>query len=336
MPDDVLITGGGISACCCAALLNRDGGFRLFSDLAARGSSPMLMLSTQTQHLLRDVFGCEDLFVGAVQISRRVVLWGENGKPLVLPHSGLVMSEAVLSQRLRSHLNVEDMSLATAPAWTVLSSITPLSLSSQHQFGSRIASVNSVALSDDACAESCWVESVKDGWLFLIPCGAGTGSLISVGVSPNHLLAQSRLVCDQIHSLGHSIGSFPAHPRIVIPLYGERWLACGSAALGFDPIAGEGTGNALREGILASAVVKAMGKAGSPEELLCHYSNRMLSGFLRHLQECCRFYESVASGWWESELDSMRQGIRWAQQTLASYPAGRFRLLGFELQRNNV
>ena len=40
---------------------------------------------------------------------------------------------------------------------------------------------------------------------------------------------------------------------------GPGWLSCGTAALSFDPICGDGTGHAVREGILAAAVIFAVG-----------------------------------------------------------------------------
>jgi flavin-dependent dehydrogenase len=175
------------------------------------------------------------------------------------------------------------------------------------------------------------VESVSSGWLFLIPCGAGRGSLISVGAGAEELLAESRLVSGQIKRLGTSTGSFPAYPRIISPLGGQDWIACGTAAIAFDPIAGEGAGNALREGILASAVIRAA-EGGKPEDLMAHYSNRMVSGFLRHVQECTRFYTAVSGPWWEAEAEAMRLGVERAQEALTLQHRSFFRLVGFELQ----
>jgi hypothetical protein len=332
MNEDVKITGGGVAACCCAALLSK-AGCRVAADATARGGSPVLMLSEQTQLLLRDVFASERLFDGAVKITKRIVAWGQDSKPVVLPHSGLVIAENALLNRLWPALNIE-MSDGEMGHWNVVSSKRALPAVSHHEFGTRIASTNAVELNDTASSDACWVESTGNGWLFLLPCGEKMGSLISVGANAEALLAESHLVARQIKGLGMATGDFPAYPRIVTPLCGSGWIACGSAAVAFDPIAGEGAGNAVREGILASAVIAAANKGESEQDLFAHYSNRVLSGFLRHLQECCQFYTAVRGPWWEAELELMKQGIRWAHEELTSGSPSRFRLVGFELQRS--
>jgi flavin-dependent dehydrogenase len=63
---------------------------------------------------------------------------------------------------------------------------------------------------------------------------------------------------------------FSASPRIPAPLCGPGWLACGSAAMGFDPICGDGTAHAVREAILALAVIRG-GDHGMP----AHYEARL-------------------------------------------------------------
>jgi flavin-dependent dehydrogenase len=229
---------------------------------------------------------------------------------------------------------VETGDQADSVDWRVIASRGALTDVSRYAFGSRIASTNLIKLDEKSSSESCWVESVKDGWLFLIPCGGGRGSLISVGGSADVLLAESRLVATQIDELGIATGRFPAYPQIALPLGGSGWIACGTAAVAFDPIAGEGAGNALREGILASAVIRAAAAEGAcVGDLLAHYSNRLLSGFLRHVQECRRFYTTVGGPWWEAEAEWMRQGAEWAQNALSSQPRSFFQLIGFELQR---
>jgi hypothetical protein len=340
MPEHVHISGGGVAACCCAALLSK-AGYRVFADAAGRAGSPVLMLSEQTQLLLRDVFDSKRLFEGATRITKRIVAWGQDSEAVVLPHSGLVMAENTLLSRLWPMLNTEmnqgEMGERAEPGhWNIISSKRALPAVSQHEFGTRIASTNAVQLSDKASSDACWVESTGRGWLFLLPCGEKVGSLISVGGGAEALLAESRLVAGQITGLGMATGDFPAYPRVVTPLCGPGWIACGSAAVAFDPIAGEGAGNAVREGILASAVILAADKGESEKDLFSHYSNRVLSGFLRHLQECCQFYTAVRGPWWEAELDLMKSGIGWTQREFAAGSPSLFRLAGFELQRSRV
>ncbi len=331
MRKSVAIKGGGLAACCSAALLSR-AGFTVNAEPRINGSSPVLMLSEQTQLLLRDVFGGEALFRGAIPINRRVVLWGSHTEPLVLPHSGLVMSESALLSRLWSSVQVESDGADSSSGWSLISDKRSLHASSQFEVGSRTAFTNSVQLDQNAAKDTCWVEATNGGWLFLIPCGDAAGSLISVGAQAESLLSESCLISKQIDSLGVTTGCFLSHPRICHTLGGYGWIACGSAAVAFDPIAGEGAGHALREGILASAVIRGLDRGHEWQDLISHYSNRLLSGFVRHLHHCIHFYESVAGNWWHVQSQSLAKGVLWAQNELDSQPGGGFRLNGFELE----
>ncbi|MGC2659213.1 MAG: hypothetical protein WA324_14730 [Bryobacteraceae bacterium] len=332
MAEDVQIIGGGVAACCCASLLSQ-AGYRVFAHVAERPGSPVLLLSGQTQLLLRDVFGCEAIFETAAQITKRIVSWGPNGEAVTLPHSGVVMAENMLLGRLWPQLNLETAGHPAKNCWRVISSKSLLPLVSEHKFGARIASTNTVTLRDTATSEACWVESTASGWLFLLPCGEQRGSLISVGATAGTLLGESRYVGDQLAGLDPLAGSFPAYPRIVTPLCGPSWIGCGSAAVAFDPIAGEGAGNAVREGILASAAIRAALSGERQDDLLAHYSNRLLSGFLRHMQNCSQYYRAMSGPWWQTESEQMERGISWARHELASSSPSRFRLNGFELER---
>lgn len=332
MRSEVAIKGSGLAACCSAALLMK-AGFKLTGEPHASGKSPVLMLSQQTQRLLRDVFGCPNLYDGALPIKRRVVLWGRQSEPVELPHAGLVMPEATLLARLWSAIELETATSVAATAnWTLISDRQKLTDVLQRDVGSRTAFTNSVQLSNTAARDACWVESVSSGWLFLIPSGGNGGSLVSVGADAESLLSESRLVSEQILSLQGVTGCFPSHPRIGDRLGGPGWIACGTAAVAFDPIAGEGAGHALREGILAAAVIRAASRGLELQRLIDHYSNRILSGFLRHLQHCIRFYESLAGDWWQAQAQALNKGILWTENELSSRPGGFFRLNGFELE----
>jgi 2-polyprenyl-6-methoxyphenol hydroxylase-like FAD-dependent oxidoreductase len=177
------------------------------------------------------------------------------------------------------------------------------------------------------------VESLAAGWLFLLPGDPGHGWLLAVGESPAALLSGSRLVAGQIDSGGEMVRSFPCYPRIVEPLCQPGWLACGTAAVGFDPLCGDGTGYATREAILASAVVRAALDGADVEALSAHYAARLVAGFQRHLEVCRQFYETGGTGpWWRREAEALNRGLDWCRKKLAAAPPFRYRLNGFSLE----
>jgi hypothetical protein len=98
------------------------------------------------------------------------------------------------------------------------------------------------------------------------------------------------------------------------------------------PICGDGTAHAIREAILATAVLRAIDKGDSTEALVAHYEARLTAGF-RHLTLCRAFYCSGGtSPLWTAELDAIDRGIRWCDAKLGAYPEFRYQLRGFELE----
>jgi len=327
----VLIRGEGVAASCCARLLSC-ADVPVAVETASRPKLPAIMLGEASQKLLADVFDRRDLFEGLPRISKRVVAWGKKSELLEVPHSAVVVSEELLLNRIQAGLSRLPPALEGDASWTIFASRPLPRSSAEHHFGSRMAAASSVTLKNGRDADACWIESLDNGWLFLLP-GAEQAWLLSVGDSPEALLARSRLVAKQIVEANGSRGSFPSHPRIAEPLCEPGWLACGTAALGFDPLCGDGTGHATREAILASAVVRAAIDGADVDALIAHYSTRLVAGFKRHLDACRQFYQAGTAGpWWDQELNSLERGVEWCDRQLESAPVFRFRLSGFALE----
>jgi hypothetical protein len=329
---NVSIYGGGIAAACCRRLLSRHG-FRIVGEPAERPNLPAILLRDTTQKLLADVLDRDDLFTGLHQIRRRAVVWGESTTPVYVPHAAVVVSEAALLHSIQESLSQG----GGEPDWSIFSSrALPADgpPHEEHDFGCRIAAAVSVKLKSDASSDTCWIESQKEGWLFLLPTGPTSGWLLRVGGCPENMLADSRLVAAQIAEADSAAGQFPSHPRAIEPLAGPGWLACGSAALGFDPLCGEGAGNAAREAILAAAVIRAASEGEDARHLAAHYSARLIAGFRKHL-EICRDYYSTGhrSPWWGRQVADLDRGLEWCSQQLAAFPGFRYRLNGFALEK---
>jgi hypothetical protein len=331
----VLIQGDGLAACCCARLLQADG-FKTLVTKDVRPKLPTILVSQATQHLLCDIFEDRNLFHGFAPIRKRIVAWGEGTETVALPHSALVVSEQELLDRLWPHIEA-DAPPDSGAKWRILSSRSATPSLAEESFGSRTAQTLTIRMNDAAERDACWVESMETGWLFLLPHGVGTGTLISVGGRAEAQLDRSRLIVPQVADLQGSQSAFPAYPRILSELCGidrprGAWLACGSAAMGFDPLCGEGAGNAAREAILGSAAIRANARGEAWEDLCDHYSSRLLGGFLRHLSVCRSFYTTGDGGpWWDRELEMLDRGIQWVRSHSA-HLGHRYRLNGFDLE----
>jgi flavin-dependent dehydrogenase len=328
----VLIRGEGIAGSCCARLLG-SAGLRVTVDAVPRPKLPAVMLGETAQKLLRDVFDRQDLFTGLPRIHRRVVLWGRDSETLTLPHSAVVVPEQVLLERIHQRLPQNNQEQYEEPAWTIVASAPLGATSIEHHFGSRMATASSVMLKPGCSEEACWIESLEYGWLFLLPIGERKGWLLSVGASAQSLLETSRLIRQRIGDVDPARGVFPSHPRIALPLSRPGWLASGTAAVAFDPLCGDGVGNAVREAILASAVIRAAIDGGNADDLLGHYETCVLAGFQRHVALCLDFYKSGHTGlWWDDQLNHLKRGFGWCSQQLSNRAAPHYRLSGFTLE----
>jgi 2-polyprenyl-6-methoxyphenol hydroxylase-like FAD-dependent oxidoreductase len=282
---------------------------------------------------LGDIFEDSQLFDRFHSICRRLVAWNETAEVVSLPHSATVASEELLLDRLWQRIDPvpEDGDPAN---WTIVTSRGARALPEEYKCGSRFASVTTARLRSGVPEDCCWVEAVRDGWLFLLASGQGEALLISVGLEPQAMLQQSRLVREQVETIGAAISQFPAYPRILPQLYGPDWLACGSAAMSFDPVCGEGAGNAAREAILASAVLGAIAAGEDRDAVLAHYQSRLFGGFSRHLETCLEFYTRARQGpWWDGEIALLEGGIAWTRERMRMLPRPSYRLVDFRLER---
>ena len=333
---NVSIRGSGVAALCSAHLLSR-AGMRVSVEGTQRPRLPVVMLSGPSLALLHDVFGDLSCLADLPRIRRRVVAWGADAEPVTVPHSAIVSSEATL---LGLFAHKQNSHAKSGPGWSIVAAPPFATETQTHPFGDRYASVASVRFTETAPSDACFAESLENGWLFLIPNAPRRGYLLAAGGDLETMLAQSRLVAPQINCVESIQGQFPAHPRIQWPLCGEGWLACGTAAMSFDPLCGDGVAHAVREAILASAVVQAVAQGADPDSLLAHYRARMTAGLARHIRLCEEFYQTGHhSDWWTSQLTALRAGEDWCarrvSESASEQPTGeakfRYQLQGFEL-----
>jgi hypothetical protein len=328
----IRVQGSGMAAACCAHLL-RSAGFHVAVVQLNRPRVPAILLSDSAMALIADVLGRNDLFQNLPRIERRVVAWEPNSTPVSIPHSAAVVSEDSLLERIQPELGGDATPASCEAEWTIYAA-HPLPHPAEPQsFGSRMASAIPVMFKDAEGRAAAWIESLEDGWLFALPNAPRSGWLLAVGAPAESLLGASRLVAGQIVSYGPPGGQFPAYPRIASPLCGPGWLACGAAAMAFDPLCGDGTAHAIREAILASAIVRAAAGGAPVNRLLAHYQLRLTAGFQRHLALCAGFYGTGNRGpWWDLELAALRHGMLWCAGQLAGSERFQYRLNGLDLE----
>jgi hypothetical protein len=316
--NEARLRGDGLAVAACAALLDR-AGWGVLREGPTRPKLPVVLLNAASQQLLGDVFNKSELARGWYRIDQRIVRWG--GKTVTLPHQAVALDEGELLKRIGVVDGGQGGKYVIEGAKPLPDGVGEVS------FGERWAEAVAVRLKPDAAQNACWVEAVEGGWLFGVCVGEGRAWVLAVGGTLEELLEQSVLLQSVVGEVEAGRSRFDASPKIAAKLTGVDWMACGGAAMTFDPLCGEGMGHALREAILATAVLKAHA-AGEPWEVLTRlYESRLKSGFRRHLQQCKQLYTSGGKGaWWQAQLTAM------ADQGMAvPVVGGRFRLEGFEL-----
>lgn len=329
----VAVRGSGMAGGCCAHLLAMQGiAAPLFP--ATRPPVPALLLSDPARALLCGVFDRPGLFADLPRIERRIVSWG-GGEPVSMPHGAVVLSEEALNTVLFAALPTPP-GTAPSPVDFTLHAAPPFPHGQMRRFGRRSAMAAEVALLRAEDRSACWVEAVATGWLFLIPT-ADSAWLLAVGAPVAALLEESRHIAPRVTLTGRASSAFETCPRMLTTLAGPDWLACGTAAIAFDPICGDGTAQAIREAIIATAVVAAIREGGDAHALLTHYESMLIAAMRRHLQLSVPFYESGGDGpWWEEQRDALADGHAWCTGRLALLPEPRYRLRDFRLELMEV
>lgn len=321
----VRLIGKGVGVGAAAHLLRREG-FACAVQPTSRRPVPVIMLSDPALGLLRDVFASPALLADKARIERRVVRWGA-GDPVAMPHGAIVVSEDDLAAAL-GPLGGDP---AAAASFTIHAA-PPFPASEMRRFGARRSAAARVRLSKIAEPATCWIESTAHGWLFLIPDGTGGAWLLGVGGDMDDLVAQSRLVAPLLAARGPASAAFETAPRMLTSLAGPDWLACGTSAIAFDPICGDGTAQATREAILAAAVLTAERDGSDGAALRTHYHSMLLASMRRHLQLSLPFYANGGdSAWWREQFLALREGYDWCTARLGQMPEPRFALRDFAL-----
>ena len=328
----IRVLGGGPAALASTLVLGNHGiEVSLIRRPVAYG--PTVLLNDVTIRLLQELFGCEAALWSQGQIIRgRLVSWSNAADDAELvKESGLAIRASslhrLLEEALRSgvsgdrlHILEPEETMARDDSnWTV----EARGRSTNHRgrvlnVGERVALTCEARIDRTADPSLCAVESLENGWLFLLPLGQQRVALQAVIPKRPHdceqtfdeLLSQSRLIARHIRAVTGNPKMQVCAPRFTWQPACSGWLATGDAALSFDPICGDGSGQAIRCGLLAAAVIHAI-QHGEPEEAcLAHYRRRLARAFWVHLKGTTSFYAMArTNGPWRPEIDAAVRAI---------------------------
>lgn len=267
-------------------------------------------------------------------MTRRVVAWGGRA-PVEIDHGAIVLDGGELDAVLAS--NAAPLRMPVARPDFAIHAALPFPHPGMQRFGSRPSHAARIRLLREEDVSACWIESVETGWLFLIPTGESDGWLLAVGRPADELLARSRHIAPRVAVSEFLAAVFDTAPRMLARMAGPRWLGCGTDAVAFDPICGDGTAQAVREALLAVALVGALAEGEDPDALATHYHSMLLAAMRRHLRLCAGFYADGGDGaWWRQQLASLAEGYEWCTAQLARQPEPAYALHGSRLVRREA
>ncbi|OUJ14450.1 hypothetical protein HK28_13395 [Acetobacter sp. DsW_063] len=327
----VLLQGGGIASRCCAGLLARIG-IPVFSRDLHATDGPAVMLGEAAIRLLGDCLGRPFEPMGGMRISRRIVAWGGR-EPASVPHSGVTFGAGELSRQLPPVQSIKEP--LAGEVFSVRSDSTGTNTPLKY-FGRRSGSAASVRLLRADENDACWIEALDRGWLFLIPTSHGRGWLLGVGDELSELIGRSRYISRRVEIVSKKEEIFETAPRILSQLSGPGWLACGANAIAFDPLCGDGAGQAAREAILGAAVIQAVAERRQLKHeqtaVLLHYHSMLLASMRRHLRICAQFYDTGGRGeWWREQVETLALGFEWCTERLTELSEPQYELHGLRL-----
>ena len=328
-----LIIGSGVAGLTCAYLLARQG-WEIEIYKSSSRISPTLVLNDITCDLLQDIWQLEDKFwQNFYVLNQRRIRWGTEASVLNIGQLSMVINGNCLVKLLEERLlqvYKQQVYLNESPPkldestifdfrhdWVVdaggRKSVIAQNLGKgkRHMFGHRCILSTEVKLSKDSEQNACWMETVADGWMFLVPLGERRALLQCmvpiVREKPSqmlmHSLEGSQTIKSLVDNFLSSIAVFSAFPQMLTSLCEHQWIAVGDAAISFDPISGDGTGYAIRGAILATSVMNSIAFQDlANNQYLHHYTQRLHKTFVSHLQQCLKYYSAAfSSSIWKAE-----------------------------------
>jgi 2-polyprenyl-6-methoxyphenol hydroxylase-like FAD-dependent oxidoreductase len=364
----VAIHGGGVAAMTAARLFALCGWtVDLWTDRRT-GDGPRLVLSETTCRLLAELWDLDVGFWPAAHPIHRRTVRVEGTRTRTMRQTGWSIRAGDLREALGSRLKslasdrltvhrvdaTDRVRIQSAEEWTVFASrhadhVGPPvcgapefpSAAGSVSGGTRSVLATDARLRPNAPRDASAFEWTAGGWLFTAPVSP-TAALVQLmtpetdtgddAASLARAVSGSRLVSRRIELVSGACVRWPSSPYLNDPWPDPRGIRIGDAAIGFDPICGDGCGHAVRTAILAVAALNAIEDGESPADVRRHYRHRLAGALLDHLHTCRRLYASTGQSLWDGELRRMDSAL----STLSAWlsPASfSFRLDGLEMTR---
>lgn len=168
-----------------------------------------------------------------------------------------------------------------------------------------------------ATSRRTFIESEPDGWWYgaLLPDNRPlaifhtspelASQLMNQNDAWRRRLRRAELISEQLpadHFESIPLRSSDARQSRLVPFHGDGWVACGDAALSFDPLGSQGIFNALATGLMAAEALVATNSTGA----MSAYVNRLSQIRILNERRRAAYYEDAAehhgTTFWQKHL----------------------------------
>lgn len=336
-PGLVAVAGTGVGSLTAAVLLARRG-WDVAVPPAPPVPRPTLVLNEVALALLADVWGPE-VTAGAHPITHRRVRWGAEPEVVVAVNAvaidGLTLVDRLLARVRPAEPGIPDWVIQGLRGPNAVTGTTESTAAGRRvEFGRRCVLQAEVPLDGTEAT----ITTVPDGWIHTAPVGGGRGIVQCMVPARPHDPDATMARMTAVGGWG-PVSVFPAAPALTEPPCAMGRISVADGAVRLDPLSGLGTAWALREGILAAAVVDAIDRGMAPGPCLDHYEARLREALYDHVGQCLRLYSaafassasSASSPAWPTEIAGMAEALASERQR---HPPASFglRLNGLHLE----
>jgi hypothetical protein len=301
----VLIKGEGLAALTAAYLLSQNGTTVSVQQEAVH-ARPVLMIPENTSWLLNDIWNIDDQlkqYTHPVSFKRIIQ---ENGNADVFPVTAFSVEQNWLQQALKNKLKDEYPAVNWLDAsgdentarynWVI--NAIPQETSFEN-FGTRCITACMFDYEADTAQNNyCQMLQIEGAWFFLFPVSTATGCLQVMHVpGAVYNFEEAAFIIKQPSGLiikaaeNKNAIVFPAFPRLSKKFYGENEIFIGPSLVRYDPIAGDGTGHAIRSAAWAARIIMRSFQNEDVKELKQTFQSSITTHFQQHLASCREHYK---------------------------------------------
>jgi hypothetical protein len=315
--NSILIQGDGLAALSAARILSGKG-ISVSIRQEPFYERPVLLIPEVTHWLLTDIWGHNEFSFATESVINRKKVYQKDGTKNEFPYVGYVLAQNTLLIKLKKFLQEKYSSIKWLSPdnnedpsdyeW-VINAITKDG-SCYQTFGNRCITTYEIERNQGSgIGNTCQMAITENCWIFLFPVNNDSGYLQIMHLKGENFpfeeiqsLIKEKTSSKIAISKQKTPKTFPASPRILKSICRNHEISIGQSLVKYDPIAGDGTGLALRSADWACKIVTSAIKQADIREMLSHYYNSIEGHFQGHLKMCNEHYQTYQESGWRNEV----------------------------------